>query len=300
VLLPKTIAVEKEVSFAEKMQDYVQLVKMRLSVLVVFSAAMGFMIATRGDFSWSTLLLLVTGGFLVTASSNAFNQVIERDADKLMQRTANRPLPAGRMSVSEALTAAFLMGAAGIAILWFYMNPLCGVLSALSLLLYVLAYTPSKKVTPFSVLIGALPGAFPPMLGWIAAKNEIGFEALILYVIQFAWQFPHFWAIAWNLDDDYRNAGFKMLPSRGGRDKTSAFLTMTYTAFLLPLTFFLYYFEITRPVATIVILLFGIRFTWQSYMLFRECSLKAAQAVMFGSFIYLPVIQLVIMLDKIL
>lgn len=271
---------------------------MRLSGLVVFSAAMGFVIGTHGDFSWSKLWLLVIGGFLVTGASNAFNQIIEKDLDKLMTRTATRPLPEGRMSLTEAIIAATLMAATGIAMLWFLMNPLCGMLSAVSLLLYTFAYTPSKRFTSFSVLIGAIPGAFPPMLGWIAARNEIGFEAVILYIIQFIWQFPHFWAIAWNLDDDYKKAGFKMLPSKGGRTKSSAFLTMAYTSVLIPFALFLYYFHLASLVSMIIIAVCGLIFTYQSYLLFQSCSIKAAQRLMFGSFFYLPVVQIVLMCNK--
>ncbi len=275
-----------------------QLTKMRLSGLVVFSAAMGFVIATRGDFSWAKLFILVAGGFLVTGSSNAFNQIIEKDLDKLMKRTSSRPLPDGRMSLPEAIIAASLMGITGIAILWIFMNPLCGMLSALSLLLYTLAYTPSKRFTPFSVLIGAIPGAFPPMLGWIAARNEIGFEAIGLYIIQFIWQFPHFWAIAWNLDEDYRKAGFKMLPTKGGRTKSTAFITMVYTSVLVPIALFLYYFHFVSIGSMFIIAACGLVFTFQSYLLFQNCTVKAAQRLMFGSFFYLPVVQIVIMLDK--
>ncbi len=272
---------------------------MRLSGLVVFSAAMGFVIATRGNFEWSKLILLVIGGFLVTGSSNAFNQIIEKDLDKLMKRTATRPLPEGRMSVMEASIAASLMGLIGVSMLWLLMNPLCGMLSLLSLLLYTLAYTPSKRYTSFSVLIGAIPGAFPPMLGWIAAKNEIGFEAVMLYVIQFIWQFPHFWAIAWNLDDDYKKAGFKMLPTKGGRTKSTAFLTMVYTSFLVPMALLLFQFKLVGIVSMFLIAACGLVFTYQSYRLFQSCSIKTAQRLMFGSFFYLPVVQIVIMLDKI-
>jgi protoheme IX farnesyltransferase len=298
VLLEKSIAVEKQFSFAGKMRDYGQLTKMRLSGLVVFSAAMGFVIATRGDFSWSKLVLLVIGGYLVTGASNAFNQVIEKDLDKLMKRTLTRPLPDGRMSVTEALIAATVMGITGILMLWTLMNPLCGMLSGLSLLLYALAYTPSKRITPFSVLIGAIPGAFPPMLGWISARNEIGFEAVALYVIQFIWQFPHFWSIAWNLDDDYKLAGFKMLPTAGGRTRSTAFLTMVYTSFLVPLAFLLYYFKLASIPGMFIIAACGLIFTYQSYQLFESCSIKAARRLMFGSFLYLPIVQIVIMFDK--
>ena len=271
---------------------------MRLSGLVVFSAAMGFVIATRGNFSWLKLIELIIGGFLVTGSSNAFNQIIEKDLDKLMTRTATRPLPDGRMSVSEAAVAASLMGIVGIAMLWFLMNPLCGLISALSLILYVFVYTPSKRITPFSVLIGAIPGAFPPLLGWVAAKNEIGFEAIMLYIIQFIWQFPHFWAIAWNLYDDYQKAGFKMLPSKGGRTKGTAFLTMVYTSSLVPLAFFIYHFNFASLVSMFIIAGCGLVFTYQSFRLFESCTVKSAQRLMFGSFFYLPVVQIVIMLDK--
>ena len=298
MLLQKPIAIEKSFSPGAKIQDYVQLTKMRLSGLVVFSAAMGFVIATRGDFSWTKLITLIVGGFLVTGSSNAFNQIIERDLDKLMKRTATRPLPDGRMSLVEAILAASIMGITGIAILWFLMNPLCGILSALSLLLYTLAYTPSKRFTSFSVLIGAIPGAFPPMLGWIAARNEIGFEAIELYIIQFIWQFPHFWAIAWNLDDDYKKAGFKMLPTKGGRTKSTAFITMVYTSVLIPIALLLYYFHFVSLPGMLIIAACGLLFTFQSYRLFQECSVKAAQRLMFGSFFYLPVVQIAIMLDK--
>jgi protoheme IX farnesyltransferase len=174
----KSLALTQQVSLSAKIQDYVQLTKLRLSSLVVFSAAMGYVIATNGHFSWSNFLLLMLGGFLVTGASNAFNQIIEKDLDKLMTRTENRPLPTGRMSVTEATLAAFLMGISGVMILWLKMNPLCGILSLLSLLLYAVVYTPAKRITSFSVLIGAIPGAFPPLLGWIAAKNEIGLEGL--------------------------------------------------------------------------------------------------------------------------
>ncbi|MCX6291305.1 MAG: heme o synthase [Bacteroidetes bacterium] len=295
----KSIAIEKQFSFAAKLQDYGQLTKMRLSGLVVFSAAMGFVIATRGDFSWTQLLILVTGGYMVTGASNAFNQVIEKDLDRQMSRTALRPLPDGRMSTTEAIISASLMSVAGISMLWLLMNPLCGMLSALSLLLYTTAYTPSKRYTSFSVLIGAIPGAFPPMLGWIAAKNEIGLEAVMLYVIQFIWQFPHFWAIAWNLDDDYRKVGFKMLPTAGGRTKSTAFITMVYTSSLVPLALLIYHFNITGITGMCIIAVCGMMFTYQSYRLFESCSIKAAQRLMFGSFFYLPVVQIVIMLDKI-
>jgi protoheme IX farnesyltransferase len=211
-----------------KIKDYAALVKMRLASLVVFSAAISFLLAPSSTFIWSKFLSLILGGFLVTGSSNAFNQIIERDLDKLMNRTHDRPLPAGRMSVNEALWLASITGLVGLSILWLYINPLSAFLGLLALMLYTLVYTPLKRVTPFAVFVGAFPGAIPPMLGWVAATNNLDLVAWILFTIQFIWQFPHFWAIAWVLDDDYKKAGFKMLPSPGGRDKNSAFQTMVY------------------------------------------------------------------------
>ncbi len=287
-------------SVAAKLQDYAQLMKLRLASLVVFSAVMGFVIGTLGHFEWQQLWLLVLGGFLVTASSNAFNQIIEKDFDKLMDRTKERPLPAGRMSVNEALAAALIMGIAGVGILWVYMNPLCGILGALSLVLYASVYTPLKRVTPFAVFVGAIPGAMPPLLGWVAARNEIGFEAIILYTIQFIWQFPHFWAIAWVLDDDYKKAGFKMMPSLGGRNHSSAFQTMVYSICLIPMGLIPYMAGFTGIYSLLALMVCGFIFTIPSFRLYKTLSMESARKVMFSSFIYLPVVQIVMMLDKIL
>ncbi len=296
----ETLIITDSVSFSTRIQDYVQLTKFRLSSLVVFSAAMGYIIAMGNSFSWQTLFLLSVGGFLVTGSSNAFNQIIEKDLDKLMVRTANRPLPTGRMTIPEAYAAAISMGISGVAILWVGINPLCGILSVLSLMLYALAYTPAKKITPFSVLIGAIPGAFPPLLGWVAGRNEIGMEALVLYAIQFIWQFPHFWAIAWVLHDDYERAGFKMLPTGQGRTKGAAFQTLVYSICLIPLAIFPAVFGFTGIFATVLMVIAGILFSAQALRLFNQCDLKSAQRLMFGSFIYLPVVQIIWMLNKIL
>lgn len=273
---------------------------MRLSALVVFSAATGFIIAKRGVFPWEELFYLMVGGYLVTGASNGFNQIIEKDLDKLMERTAKRPIPDGRMSVREALLASLLMGASGVALLWVFMNPLCGMISLASLLLYTVVYTPAKRYTPFAVLIGAFPGAFPPMLGWIAANNAVGMEAVLLYFVQFIWQFPHFWSIAWILHDDYLKAGFRMLPSAGGRNKSSALQTLVYTACLIPMAYLPMAFHITGWITTIALLLCGGIFTWQAMGLYRTLEMKAAHRLMFGSFLYLPVVQLSWMIDKLI
>lgn len=295
----KTITLPGSFNLAAKLQDYAQLAKLRLASLVVFSAVMGFVIGSIGTFEWSQLWLLVLGGFLVTASSNAFNQVLEKDFDKLMDRTSQRPLPAGRMSVGEAVVVAAVMGIAGVAILWIYMNPLCGMLGALSLGLYVLLYTPLKRVTPLAVFVGAIPGAMPPLLGWVAARGEIGFEALLLYTIQFIWQFPHFWSIAWVLDDDYKKAGFKLMPSPGGRDHSSAFQTMVYSICLIPLGLMPYMFHMGGLLSTAALIICGFVFTIPSFRLYKTLSMESARKVMFSSFMYLPVVQIVWMLDRI-
>jgi protoheme IX farnesyltransferase len=297
IMQDKSLTLPGSVSLASRLQDYVQLTKFRLSVLVVFSAVMGFIIASGPGFSWYSIFILSIGGFLVTGSSNAFNQVIERDTDKLMDRTADRPLPAGRMGVTEALIFASLMGVSGVTILWTAFNPLCGILSLFSLILYVLIYTPSKKITSFSVLIGAIPGAFPPLLGWVAARNEVGLEALALYAIQFIWQFPHFWSIAWVLHDDYTKAGFKMLPGNG-RTRSSAFQTLVYAICLIPMGFVPELFGFTSTLATLFMVVTGIAFAAFAQRLFADCEIRSAQRLMFASFIYLPVVQIFWMLNK--
>jgi protoheme IX farnesyltransferase len=281
-----------------RFSDYYQFVKFRLSFLVVLSAALSFAFGSQ-VIDWTRLMYLVIGGFLVTASSNGYNQIIERDLDKLMQRTSNRPLPSGRMSLAEAHIIAFVTGLSGVLILWLRINMYCGVLGLLALVLYVAVYTPLKRKTPFAVFVGAFPGAIPTMLGWVAATNQFGLGALLVFSLQFIWQFPHFWAIAWVLDDDYKKAGFKMLPSEGGRDKSSAFQTVVYTLILIPISLMPFFFHMVGYIGSAVILVCGIAFLTQALKLFRTCEIKAAQQLMFGSFIYLPIVQIALLIDKI-
>ncbi len=283
-----------------KIRDYGQFIKLRLASLVVLSAAIGFVVGSH-SVDWGKMFLLILGGFLVTGSSNGFNQIIERNLDKLMDRTQNRPLPQERMSVNESFWVASLTGIAGVVILWVYMNPLSGILGLLALILYTVVYTPLKRVTPFAVFIGAFPGAIPPLLGCVAATpgfGEIKLEAWILFVGQFMWQFPHFWAIAWVLDEDYKKAGFQMLPSLGGRDKSSAFQILIYTLFLLPISLMPVLFGFSGIVSALIISICGIYFSYQAYSLYKECTVEAARKLMFGSFIYLPVVQLAVMIGK--
>lgn len=288
-----------------KLKDYAIFIKLRLTYLVVFSAATGFVmgVGVMGNSTdgtvWNRLLMLVIGGFLITGSSNGFNQIIERDIDGLMDRTSKRPLPDNRMTVFEAYMLATTMGVIGIIILFVYINPLSAMLGILALVLYTLAYTPLKRKTPFAVLVGAFPGAIPPMLGWVAATNGLGIEALILFAIQFIWQFPHFWSIAWVLDDDYKKAGFKMLPANGGRVKSSAFLVLVYTIGLLPISLLPILFNMSGNIAAGIIMISGIWFIYYAIQLYKRCEISASKKLMYASFIYLPVIQIALIIDKV-
>lgn len=284
-----------------KMTDYAQFIKLRLASLVVFSAVIGYFFGINHfglESNWIQLTALILGGFLVTGSSNGFNQIIERDFDKIMARTQNRPLPAGRMTLTEAWIVAIVTGIAGVAILTIYTNILSGILGALALVLYAAVYTPMKRVTPFAVFVGAFPGAIPPMLGCVAATEgfgSIGMAAILLFAIQFMWQFPHFWAIAWVQHDDYKKAGFHLLPSPGGRDKASAFQTVVYTIVLIPVSLAPFFFHMTGIISAAIILVCGVGFLIQALKLYRDCEISPARKLMFGSFIYLPAVQLALL-----
>jgi protoheme IX farnesyltransferase len=290
----------KALASSNKLRDYGQFVKFRLSFSVLISAGAGFLIAPIAHPDWTKFLWLLLGGFLVTAASNGFNQVIEIETDKLMKRTASRPLPSARMSVTEALTIALIMGSAGVFTLLYFVNPLCGILSGCSLLSYALVYTPLKKISPFAVFVGAFPGAIPPLLGWVAATGELSLGAWVLFFLQFIWQFPHFWAIAWVLHDDYTSAGFRMLPSAGGQNNTSAFQTLMYAGSLIPLGLLPYFFGMAGIYSAIFITVCSIVFTLQALQLYRTLDDKSAKRLMFGSFIYLPLVQIALIFDKII
>jgi protoheme IX farnesyltransferase len=284
--------------FAQKFRAYFDLTKFRLSSTVVFSSAIGFTLASD-KIVWSKLLLFSIAAFATTASANIINQIIERNLDKLMTRTENRPLPSGRLSVKEASIFGWIMAAIAMYILFYEFNYKAGLLALLSMFLYGFVYTPLKKVGVIAVAVGALPGAFPPMIGWVAAVNHFGLEPGILFAIQFFWQFPHFWAIAWVLNDDYTKAGFKLLPSSGGQNLNSAIQIMIYTLFLLPLCWVPYYLGMTGINSAVIAMVFGILFLAQTFHLMRKVDRKAALQLMFGSFIYLPVVQIAYLLDKI-
>jgi heme o synthase len=283
-----------------RLRAYMDLVKFRLSALVTFSAMFGFILGDSGTFfSWEKFFGLMLGGFLVSGASGAANEIWERDIDKLMKRTQNRPLPLQLISLAEAYIFTFSIASLGILILWIFTNPLTTMLGLLSMVLYVFVYTPLKRVGPIAVFVGAIPGAMPPLLGWTAATGMISHEALIIFGIQFIWQFPHFWAIAWVSDEDYKKAGFKLLPSGGGQDLNTAIQIMVYTLFLLPLGLLPTYFGLTGINSGVIATICGVLFLAQTFSLMRDCSRKSALRIMFGSFIYLPVVQIAYLLDKV-
>lgn len=282
---------------AVKSRAFIELLKMRLSLLVAFSCAFGYTLATKGSVHWETLVMLTFGGFLLSGASVSINQIIEKDLDKVMTRTKNRPLPTERISVSEAIVFIAFVLAVSVIILWIYTNPLTVLLSVVSMLLYSFVYTPLKRVGPIAVFVGAIPGALPPLLGWVAATGAITYEALIIFGIQFIWQFPHFWAIAWVADDDYKKAGFKLLPSGGGKDLNTAIQIMIYTLFLIPLGLLPAKFGITGLDSAIVATVCGVAFLAQTFSLMKTGSRQSALRIMFGSFLYLPIVQIAYLMD---
>ena len=284
-------------SFEIKARAFFDLTKFRLSSTVVFSSAIGFMLGAT-TINYSSLALFALAAFMTTAAANVVNQIFEKDLDKLMTRTENRPLPTNKLSINEAIVFASFCLISALFILTYYFNIKAAGIAFLSFVLYGFVYTPLKRKGPIAVAVGALPGAFPPMIGWLDATNQFGLEPGILFGIQFFWQFPHFWAIAWVLDEDYKKAGFRLLPSSGGRDLNSAFQIMIYTIVLLPLCWVPFYLGMTGINSAMIAMLFGVLFLIQTFHLMRKMDKKAALQLMFGSFIYLPVVQIAYLLDK--
>ena len=288
----------EKVGLNAKISDYVALTKFRLAALVVFSAGAGYFMAP-GAFDWKVFLFLIFGGFFVTGASNGFNQIIEKDLDKLMNRTKNRPLPAQRLGKGEAIVVSTIFGLLGLSLLWM-VNPSACFLGFLALFVYVAIYTPLKTKTPIVVLIGAFPGSVPPLLGYVAGTDTFGLEPGILFLVQFFWQFPHFWAIAWKSNDDYLKAGFKMLPLNEGRGKRNAWLILLFTMFMLPISLLPWAFEMTHGMITIpVACVATLAFILPAFKLYRTSNMKEATKLMFVSFLYLPVVQVAYILDKI-
>jgi len=283
----------------QRVQDYKLLVKLRLTLTVVFSSVMAYLIANEGSVNWGAVIILSLGGFLVTSASNALNQVLEKDYDKLMKRTANRPLATGRMTVSEAVLAAGFMSLIGITLLALF-NVWAALFGTIALMMYAFLYTPMKRISPIAVVIGAFPGALPVLIGSVAVQGELTMLGLLLFAIQFLWQFPHFWSIGWLGHEDYQNAGYKLLPSKDGqRDRNTGLQSFLYALLLIPVALAPYFFGISGSISAIVIFILSIMYTVLSWNFYKYNDRKAALRVMFFSFFYNPLVLIALFLDKI-
>jgi len=282
----------------KKIKDYLQLIKPSLSIMVVFSSVMCYLLVPGVVYNWIMILLLFAGGMLVTGSANAINQVVEKDTDAVMKRTAKRPVASGRMTVEEGWGFAILTGAAGVFILGYYFNWLAAGLAAFSLFLYAFIYTPLKKVSAIAVFVGAFPGALPCLIGWAAGDNKLSAGGWVLFALQFLWQFPHFWAIAWIAHQDYTTAGFKLLPAEKGPTKYTAIQTIMYSLLLIPVGVIPYFMHMSGVVSLLIVLLANLFMIGRCVNLYRQMNATAARKVMFGSYIYLPVVYLALLADK--
>ena len=281
------------------LSNFKAVTKMGLSLSVVFSSVAGYLLAAESIHLF-TLFLLAIGGYFMVGASNVFNQIIERDLDALMDRTKNRPIPTGRMSVSYAFVLAVILTVAGLTILYI-INERTAMFGAISICLYTSAYTPLKTKTPLSVFVGAIPGAIPFMLGWVAATGKFGIEPGVLFMLQFFWQFPHFWAIGWFLHNDYQKAGFNMLPT-GKRDKGTALQSIIYTAWtvlisIVPVFGFTGSLRLS-VLAAIIVFACGLLFLHYGFQLFKNQTEKAARQLMLASVVYITSIQIIYVLDK--
>ena len=294
-----TVSSHIEQTLAEKAKAFYELCKPRLSFLVVFSSGFGYMLANPIADQVLSFTMFLIGGFLVSSSSVTINQIVEKDFDAIMNRTKKRPLPASKLSKEEAGVFSLLTGVVGFLLIYIFTTPLAAALSMLSLILYAFVYTPLKRVGSIAVFVGAIPGALPPLIGWSAASGVITYEALIIFSIQFIWQFPHFWAIAWISDDDYKKAGFKLLPAGGAKDLNTAINIMVYTLFLLPLGLLPTLFGLTGMTSAVVATVCGVLFLATTFSLMKDTSNSKARRIMFGSFIYLPIVQITFLIDKI-
>ncbi|NJB36225.1 heme o synthase [Croceivirga sp. JEA036] len=281
--------------------DFKEITKVRLAVSVVFSSIAGYCLGAE-TINFFHLLYLATGGYCMVGASNAYNQVIERDLDALMKRTKNRPLPAGRMSVNVAMTIAITLTILGVFLLY-QLNPKTALFGAISIFLYTSVYTPLKTITPLAVFVGAIPGAIPFMLGWVAATNDFGIEPGTLFMIQFFWQFPHFWALGWMLDEDYSKGGFKMLPT-GKKDASTALQIILYTIWMIvisviPVFGFTGRLSLSVP-AAIVVFLMGMVMLIFAFKLYEKKDNVSARKLMLASVSYITLMQLVYVADKFL
>jgi protoheme IX farnesyltransferase len=289
----------KEYSFAiAKIRDYAQLMKPNLSFMVVFSSVVGYLLVPGVELVWSNVLLLFLGGMLVTNGANIINQILERYSDRLMKRTMVRPLPDERMSVAEAWTLCILSAVAGVGLLAYYFNMAAAMLSLVSLLLYGFAYTPMKKIHSIATFIGAIPGALPPLIGWVAATGSFGIGGWALFLIQFFWQFPHFWAIAWVGYEDYLKAGIRMLPSREGKTSFTGLQCIFYSLTLIPLVMLPHQLGLSGSTGMWVSIGCGLLYCFASFIFYLRNDRTSAKRLMYASFIYLPTVLLALLIDK--
>ena len=289
----------KNTSLVVYFADFKEITKARLAISVVFSSIAGYFLGAV-EINYVSVLLLAFGGYCMVGASNAYNQIIEKDLDALMNRTKNRPIPAGRMSVSTAMTIAVLMTILGIVALYF-LNPKTAMFGAISIFLYTSVYTPLKTITPLAVFVGAFPGAIPFMLGWVAATDNFGIEPGTLFMIQFFWQFPHFWALGWMLDEDYKLGGFKMLPT-GKKDKGTALQIIMYTIWMIiisviPVFGFTGRLQLSI-VAAIIVFLMGTVMLFFAFRLYEKRDNVSARKLMLASVSYITLMQVVYVLDK--
>lgn len=285
-------------ALASKVKDYFQLIKFTLSFMVVFSTVISYLLAPNIRFDLLQVLLLFAGGMLITGAANGINQVLEKDTDAMMKRTATRPIPGGRMTVNEAWVFIGLSTALGAYILYTFSIE-AALVSLLSLFLYGFVYTPLKKVNSIAVLVGAIPGALPCLIGWVAATGEFTAGGWILFGIQFLWQFPHFWAIAWVAHKDYSAAGFKLLPSDKGPTKFTALQTIMYSTLMIPFGLLPYMYHISGMVSLWIVLGCNLWMVYVSIQLYRKMDVASARKVMFSSYFYLLIVFLSLYADKI-
>ncbi len=287
-------------SIEATLRSYLVFTKFRLSALVILSALSGYLFAVEATHTnqWFEISLLMTGGLLVTAASNGANQIWERDLDKLMKRTEKRPIPTKQLTLNGAYLLVCLCLIVGLYLL-FQINLNSAILGFVAFVSYVFLYTPLKRVTPWAVFVGAFPGAIPPMLGAIAATNQFGLIPGVLFFVQFVWQFPHFWAIAWVLYDDYKAGGFSLLPSQNGISKESAFQILVYSLALIPFSLLPWLMGWTGTLSLIVAFILSSLFFAYAYKLYLTCETKDAKKLMFASFVYLPIIQFLFVFDKV-
>jgi heme o synthase len=298
-----TIVDSKSFALASKVKDYFQLIKFTLSFMVVFSTVVSFLIAPYEQIytrhTLLSVLLLFIAGLCITGSANTINQALEKDTDALMARTATRPIASGRMSVNEGYIFAFITGTIGVGMMWYFFNFSSAMVGLASLFIYGFIYTPLKKINSIAVLVGAIPGALPCLIGWVAATDNFSVGGWVLFGIQFLWQFPHFWAIAWLAHEDYTKAGFKLLPSDKGPTKFTALQTIMYSAMMIPVGILPYHYHLSGQISMWIVLGCNLWMVYTSILLFMKMDKPAARKVMFSSYFYLMIVFLALWADKV-